>query len=259
MTIQELEERFKKECLESVYVEGVLKKYISGNKIYSNGIQENRLNVYGIYKIDVNKYYVFMTDDERGINEYSYICSTEEEACDDLYEFISRKKIIYDQKIASSQLIKSIDAYKTIQDTVIEGVKIPHSTSRPVIRKENDKYYLAVYVFYYTREDVESNKVNRPTTWAIADISTGEIVETRNSREYEFSDASYDIKYDITPDKNYDISKEYYEKAYAILDKVRRQIIKEGTLNRKKYDEYLNMILENIPENYKRFYLDLSI
>ena len=101
--------------------------------------------------------------------------------------------------------------------------------------------------------------INRPTMWAVADIENGEIIEIYETKDKEFSDASYDTKYNICLDVQYDISKKYYDKAFAILDEIRQQIISEGMLNREKYDTYLNMILANIPKEYKRFYLDLSI
>jgi len=82
-----------------------------------------------------------------------------------------------------------------IQSKVLNGSKTPHSTSYPVIYKENGKYYLAVFVFFYSREDIEAGAVERPTMWALADIETGEIIEERLTKDKEFSDASYDVNY----------------------------------------------------------------
>lgn len=148
---------------------------------------------------------------------------------------------------------------KLINSNILSGSKIPHSTSYPVIRRENEKYYLAVFVFLFTREDIEMGKVDRPTVWAIADIKTGEIIEERQTKEKDFSSASYDIKYDVHADGQYDTSKKYYEKAFAILDSVREKIIKDGKFYRSEYQYYLDMILANIPKEYRRFYTDLSV
>lgn len=152
---------------------------------------------------------------------------------------------------------KNINA--TIQNNLLKGVKIPYSISQPVIFVKDDKYSLAVFVFFFTKNDIESGMINRPTMWAIANIDNGDIIEIINTKEKDFSEASYNIKYDVRSNEGYDTSREYYDKAYDILDEVRRQIINKGIVNREKYDEYLNMILANIPEEYKRFYLDLSI
>ena len=67
-------------------------------------------------------------------------------------------------------MISGILAYRNIQNSILNGVKIPHSTSQPLIFGENGKYYLAVFVFFFSREDIEKGLVERPTMWAVADI-----------------------------------------------------------------------------------------
>jgi len=146
-----------------------------------------------------------------------------------------------------------------IETGVLNGAKTPHSTSYPVIHKENDKYYLAVFVFFYSREDIEAGTVERPTMWAIADIETGEIIEERQTNDKDFSNAPYDVKYNIRSDAQYDTSKKYYDEAFAILDSSRRKIIETGKFYPGEYKYYLDKIVANIPEEYKRFYYDLSV
>lgn len=142
---------------------------------------------------------------------------------------------------------------------ILNGIKIPHSTSQPVIYQESGKYYLAVFVFFYTREDIEVGAVDRPTLWAIADIETGEIIEERDSKKIDFSDASYDVKYNVRADGQYDTSKKYYDEAFVILDSVRSKLISTGKLYRAEYQYYLDKIIANIPKEYQRFYRDLSV
>lgn len=146
-----------------------------------------------------------------------------------------------------------------IQQNILNGAKVPHSTSQPVIYEENGKYYLAVFVFFFTREDIEAGAIDRPTVWAIADFETGEIIKEYKTKEKDFSDAPYDKKYNVRSDKQYDTSKEYYDRAFEILDSVRKKLIKEHHLYKAEYKYYLDMILANIPEEYKRFYTDLSV
>lgn len=153
----------------------------------------------------------------------------------------------------------SNELYGRIQANVLDGAKIPHSTSRPVLYQENGKYYLAVFVFFYTKEDIEAGAVDRPTVWAIADIETGELIEERQTKEIDFSDALYDVKYNVRSDTQYDTSKKYYDNAYLILDSVREKIISTGKLYRLEYKYYLDKILANIPKDYQRFYTDLSV
>ncbi|HFI0743674.1 TPA: hypothetical protein ACGOXR_001945 [Streptococcus suis] len=155
------------------------------------------------------------------------------------------------------QLSKTV--FSNILVNILNGAKIPHSTSQPVIYQESGKYYLAVFVFFYTKEDIEAGAVGRPTVWAIADIETGEIIEERQTKEIDFSDASYEVKYNVRSDAQYDTSKKYYDEAFAILDSVREKIISTGKLYKLEYKYYLEKILENIPKDYQRFYTDLSV
>lgn len=146
-----------------------------------------------------------------------------------------------------------------IQNNVLNGAKIPHSTSYPVILKECGKFYLATFTFFYSREDIEAGAVERPTMWAIANIETGEIIEERLTKDKDFSDASYDIKYSVRADAQHDTSKKYYDEAFAILDSCRNEIISTGVLDADRYKEYLNRIVESVPSEYRRFYFDLSV
>lgn len=156
-------------------------------------------------------------------------------------------------------MISAKQVNANIQKTILNGEKISHSTSYPVIAKEKGKYYLAVFVFFFTKEDIEKAKVNRPTIWALADINTGEIIEERQTKDIDFSDASYDIKYDVKTDAQYDTSKKYYDEAFAILDSCRSKILNDGKFYKEEYQYYLNKIVANIPKEYQRFYYDLSV
>ncbi len=146
-----------------------------------------------------------------------------------------------------------------LQKNIMGGAKIPHSTSQPVLYFQDGIYYLATFVFFYSKDDIENGKVDRPTMWAIADIENGEIIKEYETKEKDFSDASYDVKYNVRTDGEYDTSKEYYDKAFTILDSVRSKIIKDGKFCKGEYQYYLNMILANIPKEYQRFYTDLSV
>ena len=69
----------------------------------------------------------------------------------------------------------------------------------------------------------------------------------------------FEKKYNVRSDKKYDTSKAYYEAAFSILDTVRSHLIVSGEIDRINYQEYLEKILANIPDDYKKFYRDLSI
>lgn len=154
---------------------------------------------------------------------------------------------------------KSVEVNGELQKNIFSGTKIPHSTSYPVIFKEGSKYYLSVFVFFFSKEDIEAGAVDRPTLWAVADIETGEIIEERDSKKIDFSDASYDVKYNVRADGQYDTSKKYYDEAFTILDSVRSKLISTGKLYRAEYQYYIDKIIANIPKEYQRFYRDLSV
>ena len=156
-------------------------------------------------------------------------------------------------------MVSSKKANSNIQKSILDGTKIPHGVSQPVVLQKDQKYFLAVFVFFYNREEIEVGMIERPTMWAIADIENGEIIKEYETKEKDFSDASYDVKYNVRTDGEYDTSKEYYDKAFTILDSVRSKIIKDGKFYKGEYQYYLNMILANIPKEYQRFYTDLSV
>ena len=155
--------------------------------------------------------------------------------------------------------MNSIQINEKVYKGILNGIKVPHSTSQPVLYLDNGTYYLAYFSFFFTKEDIEAGAVDRPTMWAIADIKTGEIVKEFETKERDFSDAPYDVKYNVRSDAQYDTSKEYYEKAFEILDSVRDKLINTGKLYRAEYQFYLDRILANIPKDYQRFYTDLSV
>lgn len=156
-------------------------------------------------------------------------------------------------------MVSAKQANINIQNNILSGAKTPHSTSYPVILKENGKFYLAVFTFFYSHEDIDAGMVERPTMWAIADIETGKIIEERLTKNKDFSDAPYDIKYNVRADGVYDTSKKYYDEAFAILDSCRSKIINTGKLYLGEYKFYLDKIVANIPKEYQRFYCDLSV
>ena len=149
---------------------------------------------------------------------------------------------------------------KYVNDNILDGIKVPHIISKPVIHKEGNIYSLAVFVTFYTRADYSNRVLNRPTVWALIDFENGDVVEKRSCNELEFSDASYSKKYDIKSDGCMPFrSEKYYAEAFAILDAVRRELLDRDVLDEEKYRSYLDMILEDTPEGYRRFYNELSL
>lgn len=91
----ELKEKLNKDNLLTVVDrDGARKNYIDGEKLIENGLRQNAVNVFGVYK-DGNEYIAFVTDNERGLPNYIEICQSEEDACKALYERIDTLNYIY--------------------------------------------------------------------------------------------------------------------------------------------------------------------
>ena len=159
----------------------------------------------------------------------------------------------------SVNMLSSKQINTNIQKTVLNHVKTPHSVSRPMIFKENNNYYLASFIFFFTKEDIEQGRIKRPTMWALFDLVAGELIEERHSNEIDFSNAPYDITYDIRKNTHHRLSKDYYDKVFDILDSCRRKLIYENKFDEQEYRQYLDAIMVDVPDEYKRFYNDLSI
>ncbi|MCH5191705.1 MAG: hypothetical protein J1F23_06020 [Oscillospiraceae bacterium] len=152
--------------------------------------------------------------------------------------------------------IKSV--VSNLNRNALGGTKIPHAVSNSVLRQENEKIYIAAFVYTYNRENLQSNKMPRPTQWLLADIESGEIIKEYDCRSKDFSDAEFDTLYDLNDPNVKRPSREDFVEIYTLFDDIRNEITKNDLQMVDKYHDYLNRILEITPSNYQRFYKDLS-
>ena len=94
--------------------------------------------------------------------------------------------------------------------------------------------------------------------WEARDFSHVRLHE-RFTKDKDFSDASYDKKYSVRADAQYDTSKKYYDEAFAILDSCKSKLLNTGKIYPREYKYYLDKISANIPKEYQRFYQDFSV
>ena len=155
---------------------------------------------------------------------------------------------------------KTKDIAQSMNKEILKGSKKLYSTSQPVLRVEDGKYYIAMYGFPYTFRDIQKFSVERPSIYAIADVETGKVVKKYDCKtEKDFSTATHDRKYSIMTKKKLRISKEFYNSVYDLFDKIREELIETGELNRELYAEYMRKLLSNVSEDYEKFYTDLSV
>ena len=95
MTIKEMEIKLEKDGMLEIHMDGVIKKYVSGDYVYKDGAWENHVDVFGIYIDEEGMYNFFVTDSERGIGRYGSDYEKEEEACDELIRRMYRNERIY--------------------------------------------------------------------------------------------------------------------------------------------------------------------
>jgi hypothetical protein len=155
--------------------------------------------------------------------------------------------------------IKTSDVFNGLQKNIMGGAKTPHGMSLPILRRTEEGYALAVFVFFFNAEEVGSGVLRRPAKWALADLETGEMIAEYNCSEHDFSSAPFEKLYNVSP---MSITRppisDYCEKEFGLLDKVRSELIETGKLNTADYDLYLNMITQKIPEEYQRFFFELG-
>lgn len=154
--------------------------------------------------------------------------------------------------------VSTMAVFQKVSKNALQGQKRAHGISNPVIRVVDGKAYLAFFIYFYNKENLDSLKMPRPTLWLLADIVTGDILQRFSCAEKDFSAQSNNSNYDISyPDKP-EVQPGYYEKVYAKLDNVREQYEKNGSVDHLAYTEYLDAILTMVPPKYRVFYTELS-
>ena len=157
---------------------------------------------------------------------------------------------------------------KRVKKELLSKIKEPHLISYPVIYLDGYEYYLAVFITLYKEGELKEGYLGRPTKWSFFDIDSGVLdkisykigeLEVLDTNEEEFSSSLYNIQYNIKSVEEYNGSEEYYEEAFKILDRCKESIMNEAKIDLAEYRKYLAKILKNVPENYRRFYLELSI
>lgn len=152
----------------------------------------------------------------------------------------------------------ALDAYQKIRPLALGGVKLPHGVSNPVLRMRGGRVCMAFFVYTYTRGEIQSGVIRRPTSWLVADLATGELLERISCSREDFSDASFTEVFSTDNPNEGKATKAYYERVYGMLDAVRKRILEGGSFPEDGYEAYMRDILEVVPPAYHRFYRELS-
>lgn len=147
---------------------------------------------------------------------------------------------------------------KNLKLACLGGAKVPHSMSNPVIRVEDGKPVVAVFVYVYKKENLVEKKMPRPYSWLIADIESGEVIKEFKCKEKDFSSEPFDAVYDLNDPGKKVPTKEDFGRIYGLFDSLRAQCIQSGACTPEMEEDYLDSILEITPSSYRVFYKDLT-
>jgi hypothetical protein len=103
MNIAEMEQILKEKGLLKAHINGSIKRYVTGDRVWKDNHWHNAIDVFGIYKGKDSRFRFFITDNERGIPERSAVYATENEVCDALLERISLAERIYQKNNCLSE------------------------------------------------------------------------------------------------------------------------------------------------------------
>ena len=65
------------------------------------------------------------------------------------------------------KLLSTREVVSNVKGKVLGGAKVPHQCSMPVLRMVDQKLYLAFYVQFYNREQIQKQLLQRPSEWYI--------------------------------------------------------------------------------------------
>ena len=150
------------------------------------------------------------------------------------------------------------DIVSLVGQTALEGDKVPHRTSQPVLRMHNGKLCLATFVFFFNKQHLDTQRIPRPSMWVVSDLKSGVITQRYDCKDNEFSFGGYDRLYDIASGGEAKADRQYLTDMYALMDTIRETYLRDGELRDDLYQEYLSRLCRTIPKEYQVFYNDLS-
>lgn len=154
--------------------------------------------------------------------------------------------------------LPAMDARRLAARAAMEGRKVPHNLSNPVLRRTDEGVFLAYFVHLYQKADLDSGMLPRPSWWLLADMKTGAVVRRISCAEEDFSSLAADARLSAAAPERAAMTAEAFQALYRRLDDVRRDCLRSGTVNAQAYDAYLAEMLKSVPPAWRRCYEELS-
>jgi len=156
-----------------------------------------------------------------------------------------------------SNFIKTQDIVKEMNKKALGGAKNPHSCSLPVLRKVDGDYGICLFIQLYTKEQMSTGMMQRPSYWCLTDILDGGNFREYSCKESEFCSAPYNRFYSKgAPEKRGD--KQDIINLYLQFDNIRKHYIETGILDAFSYKKYLADLFKIVPSGQINFYKELS-
>ena len=135
-----------------------------------------------------------------------------------------------------------------------------YSVSLPVLRYDKDELVLAYWVAARGTVDEETGESPRPQVWCTAKLMDNEMISQYHCSDREFCNISanatisWEFKRDIEP-----LSKAWWNTTWTLLSMVRMYYLRDKVVHMHLYQEYLQRILDAMPEDLQPFYKQLSM
>ena len=144
-------------------------------------------------------------------------------------------------------MIDTETIFRQLQMNCIGGVKVPHLMSLPVISNSDGKYEMAVFLVFFTAEDICLNRIVAPSKIIYADLESGEISHAQNFRkERRLTDSTNSNSY-TELEKRPDLGKSYLRELFFVFDDVKQRLLDTGKIDIDRYCHYLSGILDTVP------------
>ena len=159
-------------------------------------------------------------------------------------------------------MVPSSELQHVVDSQLFQGTFVFHGISKPVIRRVNGKYYVAMFVTPFNLLSFSDGMFDRPYYWVTADMETGDLIQVfqcYSDPADEFCDAVYERRYDLRLVTDKEITKKYFIQAFSMLDEVRHKLIQSGSLDEHLYNLYKKRIVSACPLPYRKFFRDLSL
>lgn len=172
--------------------------------------------------------------------------------------FLNMEGELPDKEPAQAVFVPAMEVFRAVSRDALEGKKLPHGVSHPVLRREDGTLYLAFFVYLYQKKHLDANEMPRPALWLLADLTTGQIVRRHTCVRRDFSQQPRDLVCSMDyPERPAD-SAGRCAALYERLDGLRMACARGGEPDRDAYGVYLDGILELTPPAYRVFYRELS-